>query len=664
MRPFWGFLALWALPAAFLTPLPASAGLISGTGIFVKDSGGNQRVQYSNNERITLTARINNAVASANRVQFTFRIAGPSGAEVFLHSGNSVPGSVGNSASQVSGIPISQFFTGPGIYSFTANAVLDAQTVSQNITFAVSSPNIILIYPPNGARDVADRPVTFRWSASGAARYRVTVGDNPAVYNAVFAESTAGPESFLSYPDNPSDSRARLAAGQVYYWKVEGLDAAGNVIAQSEAPYNFTAQTAALTRDLSVTDLEATGRDGLTLSFRVRVANQGGTTESNVPLRFSLGGLPAPGSPLALPQLRPGDSREYPFSAALPSDQGQSLAIACVEFFDDSVPNNCKTIQVTKPTEASGDSGFGQTGVLTKEQLWEALKQKLIELGMDMDDYEAAEMSQQLSAGDMQALLDQLGKGLVQISLSGPPPGAAPPPAFIPPPASAAPSAPGAPAPPPVVETSEAWTALAEKLLGLGVDVGDYAVVGMEPPLTAEDLELLLEQLGQGTAQASLSGPPPGAGPPPTVIPPPVSSQTPAAPPPVAAPSPNAVGREFAGIAVSDFGEKGLNAVVKDAKGFGRVWAKLSQAEPPELDFKQVMVVVLVAGTKAGAERVEVEDVMEGLEGLIVRYRVVGKGPNVRLPGAPRRRGVPYMVKVVRASGLEASFDDLSRGGR
>jgi hypothetical protein len=661
---------MWPLarPAGFfalvLAASPASAGLLSGTGIFVKDSGGAQRVQYSNNERVTLTARINNAVASANRVQFTFRIAGPSGAEVFFHGGNSVPGTAGNSASQVSGIPISQFFTGPGLYSFTANAVLDAQTVSQNITFAVSSPNIILIYPPSGARDVADRPVTFRWSASGAARYRVTVGDNPALYNAVFSESTGGPESFLAYPDNPSDSRARLAAGQVYYWKVEGLDAAGNVIAQSETPYNFSAQTAALTRDLSVTDLEATGRDGMTLSFLVRVANQGGTTEANVPLRMSLGGLPAPGSPLALPQLRPGDVREYPFSAALPSDQGQSLAIACVEFFDDSVPNNCKSIQVTKPTDASGDSGFGQTGVLTKEQLWEALKQKLIELGMDMDEYEASEMSQQLSAGDMQALLDQLGKGLVQISLSGPPPGAAPPPAFIPPPVSGAPSAPGAPAPPPVVKTDEAWAALAEKLLGLGVDVGDYAVVGMEPELTTEDLELLLEQLAKGTAQASVSGPPPGAAPLPTVIPPPVSAPTPAAPAPVAVPSQNAVGREFAGIAVSDFGEKGLFTVVREAKGFGRVWGKLSQADAPEFDFKQVMVVVVVAGTKADADRVEVEDVMEGLDGLIVRYRVVGKGPNVRLPGAPRRRGVPYMVKVVRASGLEAKFDDLGRGGR
>ncbi|TPW20287.1 MAG: hypothetical protein FD126_1835, partial [Elusimicrobia bacterium] len=157
--------------------------------------------------------------------------------------------------------------------------------------------------------------------------------------------------------------------------------------------------------------------------------------------------------------------------------------------------------------------------------------------------------------------------------------------------------------------------------------------------------------------------------PPPTVIPPPVSSTPPPPPPtapqaPPAAPSKNAVGREFGGVAISNFGEAGLQSVVRDAKGFARLWGRLSQAEPPDLDFKQVMVVVLVAGTKADAERLEVEDVMEGTDGLIVRYRAVAQESGFRLPGAPRRRGVPYMVKVIRASGLEASFDDLSKGGR
>ncbi|TPW19955.1 MAG: hypothetical protein FD126_2167, partial [Elusimicrobia bacterium] len=205
-------------------------------------------------------------------------------------------------------------------------------------------------------------------------------------------------------------------------------------MAQSEVPYTFTVQTAALTRDLAIASLEPTGRVGQMLSFAIRVANQGGTTESNVPLRFSLGGLPAPGTPFSLPQMAPGDARDYTFETSIPTDQGQSLAIACVEFFDDNVPNNCKTIQVTRPTDSSGDSGFGQTGVLTKEQLWEALKQKLIELGLDPDEFEPEDMSPPMTAGDMQALLDQLSKGLVVIDMSGPPGGAPPPPPYIPPP--------------------------------------------------------------------------------------------------------------------------------------------------------------------------------------------------------------------------------------
>lgn len=664
-----GVPVLLALLALLLPVPPAWAGLISPSGIFVKDSAGAERNQFSNNERITLTARLNNAVTSANRVQFVFRISNQGGSEVFRHTGNSVPGSVGNSASQVSGVPISRFFSGPGIYTFTAEATLDAQTISQSQTFAVSSPNIILIYPPSGAQDVADRPLTFRWSASGAARYRVTVGKNPSLSSDSYEEMTAGAENFLAYPDNPSGGdRAKLAgAPQVYYWRVQGLDAVGNVVAQSEVPYSFSVQTAALTRDIAIASLEPTGRVGQMLSFAIRVANQGGTTESNVPLRFSLGGLPAPGTPMALPQMAPGDSRDYTFQTQIPSDQGQSLAIACVEFFDDNVPNNCKTIQVTRPTDSTGDSGFGQGGLLTKEQLWEALKQMLIQLGLDPDEFEPESFDPPLSAGDMQALLDQLSKGQVQIGLSGPPPGSPPPPKNIPPPVSAAPTGPAAPPPPEVAKADEVWNALFDKLGALGLDMGDYKMVGIEPELTTEDLEALIEQLSKGTAQTAVSGPPAGSSPPPTFIPPPVSAKPPAStapPPPVATPSKDAVGREFGGVAISNFGEKGLQSVVRDAKGFGRLWGRLSQSEPPDLDFKLVMVVVVVAGTKADAERVEVEDVMEGTEGLIVRYRTVAQESGFRLPGAPRRRGVPYMVKVIRASGLEASFDDLSKGGR
>ncbi|MDE2292601.1 MAG: hypothetical protein KGL53_11010, partial [Elusimicrobia bacterium] len=399
---------LGAAAALLLAAAPARAGLLSAGGIFLKDLSGNTRSQFSDNERVNLSARVSNATASTGRIVFTFRIIGPSGAQVFLHTGNSVPGSVGNSASSVSGVPVSQFYTGPGVYTFQADAVLDAQTVSQSATFLVSSPNLILVYPPNGARDVADKPLTFRWVSSGASRYRVTVGDNIGFQNSVFSQTTTGGENFLAYPENPTDDRQRLAADQVYYWKVEGLNDAGNVISQSDLPFNFTAQTASLTRDLAVTDLQATGSDGATLSFTVRVANQGGTSESNVPLAFSLGGLPAAGSPVTLPLMAPGDSRTYPFSAPLPTDQGQSLAVACIQFFDDNVPNNCRSIQVQRPPDTtSGGSGFA-AGPVSEEALWQELVQKLNAQGTDLSGYDITTISQQLSPDDLKALLDQL----------------------------------------------------------------------------------------------------------------------------------------------------------------------------------------------------------------------------------------------------------------
>ncbi len=869
-------LALIAVLAA-----PVSAGLLSASGVFVKDQGGVLRSQFSNNERLSLTARLNNATASLSRISFTFKITSPAGEQVFLHTGNSVPGSVGNSASQVSGIPISSFFKGPGVYTFAADAVLDGQTVTQSAVFTISSPNIILVYPPNGARDVADRPLTLRWSSSGAARYRVTVGDNAALFNSVFNQQTAGVENFLAYPDNPADSRARLAAGKSYFWKVEGLDAAGNVISQSEVPYNFTAQTAALTRDMAILSLEATGRTGDSVNFTVRVANQGGTNESNVPLRFSVGGIPAPGTPLPLPQMSPGESRDYPFTASLPADQAQSLAIACVEFFDDSVPNNCKSIQVTRATGPSGDTGFGPARPLTKEELWQALVQKLAQLGTNLDDYGIAGLSELLSSEDLQALLAQLSSGQAQISLSGPQVGAPPPPdeAFLPPPTPAYASGPSGPdvnagpevAPPTAgaqggaTGDAEVWKGLSDLFKNSGFDPGQYSLGGINPPLSSEDMAAMMDQLASGQAKMTISGPPPGldpwdlppptpayatgpagpdvnagpevapptaegrggaagdaevwkglsdlfknsgfdpgqyslgrinpplssedmaammdqlasgqakmsiSGPPPelnpwdlppptpayasgpqgpdvnagpevappappeaihdltnelgpllkaggldlgqfdigSIIPPlsaedaaaladqlakgevkmtlsgpppapepltppppvPATPKAPAGPdvndapevaPPAAAPA-SEVGREFAGTASTSFGEKGMTQVIRDEKTFARIWRRLSRSDPPELDFKEYMLVAMVAGNKADVGRYEVEDIAEGLTGLIVRYRAVPRDPALRLTGVAKNSGAAYMLKVVRASGLEADFQEVGQEGR
>lgn len=566
---------LRCLAPVFFLAGPAAAGLITPGGIFVKDLAGVDRNQVSNNERISLTVKLNNATASTDRIRYVFTITNPGSQTVFTHSGNSVPGSVGNSASQVSGIPVSQFFTGPGVYTFTAIATLDAQTVTQSVSFAVSSPNIILTYPPSGAQNVADKPLTFRWVSSGASKYRLKVSDSNGFQRVVFEQTTAGGENFVSYSESGSGAQG-IVAGQLHYWKVEGLDGTGNVISQSEIPYSFSMTADALTRDLAVSALETTGIAGGNIDFSVSATNQGGTNESNVSLRFVLGGMPAPGSPLTLPVLTPGETRIFQFTAALPSDQDQSLAIACIDFFDDNVPNNCKTIQVTRPAGSTTDSGFGTACSSSKPDLIAAIEQKLKDMGYG--GYSSTELAG-MELEDLCALLAQLNEGQVQITFTG---------------------TPGADSLPPPVQVPTAAAA-----------------------------------------------PPPGS----------------AAPLPSVEQEPNAIGREFAGVSLGSLGKDGLKDLVRDKKAFKRLWKRLSNEDAPDLDFKKVMVVALGAGDEEPTDRFEVEDVVEGLSGLVVRYRAHGGEGSAAAP-KKARAGAPYMLKVVRTSGLDVKFEKLGGEGR
>ncbi|MBI5246821.1 MAG: hypothetical protein HY923_06535 [Elusimicrobia bacterium] len=418
------------LLAAVLTVLgaPAWAGLLTGQGVSLVDSTGGQRSTFSNNEKLGVSVQVNNGIASLNRIAFQFDIVAPDGATTFRHAGNAVPGTVGNSAAQVNGLPVSGFFRGPGVYTLKAMATLDGVTLTQTVTFTVSSPNILLIYPPNGSVDLSDNPLNFQWFSSGATSYRVTVADNPSLYNAPFIQTTAGAPS-LTYPQNPTDPRQRLAAGQLYYWGVEGLDLNGNVIARSEVASSFSMRAAALTRDLAVTAITATGpaaADG-SIPFRITVADQGGTAETGVQLSFTLGGLAAPGAPLIMPAFTAGESKDFNLPAAMPADQNSSLAIACVQLFDDNVPNNCKTLTVTRASSGAGaGTGFG-SGELTAEQIWAAIRELLRERGIDLDDYSVIGMEGSLTRAELLSLLEQLRNGSATAVVSGPPVVSAPP---------------------------------------------------------------------------------------------------------------------------------------------------------------------------------------------------------------------------------------------
>ncbi len=410
------FVSLWFMP------LPAVAALLTGQGVTILDQTGAPRTTFSTNEKIGFTQVVNNAVASPNRMFFSFSVVAPNMNIVFRHVGNSVGGTVGNAASSVAGLAISGFAQGPGLYTLNATASLDGIPLVQTQTFTISSPNILLIYPPNGSSNLSDNPLTFQWYSSGAVTYRVTVGDNPSLYNAIFVQTTAAGVNSLTYPQNPSDPRQRLSSAQTYWWKVEGLDSNANVVATSQVPFSFSVSNTALTRDLAVTELEITGPmdSAGNIPFRVTVKNQGNTTESNTPLRVTLGGLAAPNTPITVPQLSPADALSFNVTASIPAGMNEGLAIACLNIFDDTVTNNCKTVSVTRPTAISSMSYTPDCASVGGEQIWLAIRQILRDRGIDLAGYTFTGMDGVLTCAELSALLDQLRQGQARASLSGP----------------------------------------------------------------------------------------------------------------------------------------------------------------------------------------------------------------------------------------------------
>ena len=357
----------------------AHAGNLANMSVSIADAGGKARTTFSNSETITLRQQVYNSVASLNLISFKFIIKNPAGTAVFTHTGNAAPGTPGLSQTQLSGVSIAGFYSTPGNYTFAGEASLDGETVTQEARFTISSPNITLIYPPSGATGLSDTPLIFRWVGSGASQYRITVAENPGLYNPVHQSINTGETSF-SYPQNPAGPREQLVPQQVYYWKVEGLDAAGNTISQSSV-YNFSLrnQTASQSRNIIVSDLSLTEplRDKtLPLHFRAVVYNAGSGAETNIGLKMSLGGLSAQDSPKHIQTLSAGESKELPFTAFMPPDQESSLAAACVDIFDDNLTDNCKTKMITKDTGEAAAAG-GSSKNLSYDELWAELKKRL-----------------------------------------------------------------------------------------------------------------------------------------------------------------------------------------------------------------------------------------------------------------------------------------------
>jgi hypothetical protein len=312
-------------------------------------------------------------------VAFKFTIKNPAGG-TWTHTGNAAPGTPGVSQTQISGVPIASFYSTPGNYTFTGEASLDGETSSApGVIFTISSPNITLIYPPSGASGLSDTPLILRWIGSGASAYRITVSDNAGLYNPVHQSINTGETSF-SYPQTSSKPREQLVPQQIYYWKVEGLDAAGNTISDSNI-YSFSLrnQASSQSRNVMVTDLAVTSTLMDTkrpINFKATLYNSGNSVETNIGVKMSLGGINAQDSPKQVQSLSAGERKDVPFTAFMPSDQDASLGVACVDIFDDNLADNCKTKLISRESGNLPAVG-GPSQKMTYDELWAELKKRL-----------------------------------------------------------------------------------------------------------------------------------------------------------------------------------------------------------------------------------------------------------------------------------------------
>lgn len=357
---------------------PGAEAALTAAGAYALDGSGAQRTTFTNVETIALRQVVSNSVASDSMIQFTFTVYNPAGGAVFRHTGNSTRATLGNSNSQLSGLAISRFYSTPGVYKFRGEATLDGVTVQQPlVSFQISSPNINLIYPPNGAAGLNDKPLIFRWVASGASNYEITVGEVGGL-NQPHQGSSAS--AMYTYPENPSNDHEKLGA-KTYQWKVKGLDAGGAVIAESnQYTFSMKAQSSSGSRNVAVTALElldAVPDFSQPLQFSVTIKNIGGSNENNIGLKLSLAGLPSQ-DPAKSVNLGAGFSDTQKFTAFMPSGQNEGLAIACIDLFDDNMQDNCKTRLVSKASgPGAGPEGTKESRSLSYQEIWEEVLKRL-----------------------------------------------------------------------------------------------------------------------------------------------------------------------------------------------------------------------------------------------------------------------------------------------
>lgn len=311
---------------------------LSIVSVETRDEAGAGRANFSSSEKISFSINVNNTAVSSSRITFSFIVKDPSGRTVLTQTGNSAPGAAGTSGSSVRNIPVDKFFKSPGYYMLEASASLDGSSVSDTKRFLVSSPVIVLTYPPNGSKDINIKPLIFRWTGSGASQYRIYVGEHQSLTNQVFNEIVS--QTNFTYPDNPDNAQHKLVSGQKYYWKVEGLGESGNVIAATTMPFNFTIKAQA-SRDVAIHKISI-GNNPLGPGFvpvKVDVINQGSSPETDITVNLFINGLPV-NNPKKINRIDAGRTIMNTFPVRLPEITEKMLITASHDLFDDNLRNN------------------------------------------------------------------------------------------------------------------------------------------------------------------------------------------------------------------------------------------------------------------------------------------------------------------------------------
>ncbi len=345
---------LAAVLAAFSrADLPtASSASIEIKDISIFDSAGSPRTTFSATENITFSVTCYN-LSLVDKIRFEFYVYGPEKERVFAHTGNSAVGNPGLAGSSIKNIPIRQFYKTPGRYLYEAKVFPGAESsvlpAVKYLAFYVYSPSITLSYPADGARDLIDKPLIFRWVSSGATKYRVYVDDDKGFYNTLFqtgkGEYPDPQATYFQYPMSPQDPRQKLAGGVVYWWKVEGLDNEGNVVAKTPIPFSFTLKETApapTTKDLGVTDIildeESTASE---LKFDVLIKNQGGMAISNTRVNLYVNGV-ALVPHQVLDFINIGETKTLKFLGGETKEKVVTVS-AAIDFPDDNMKNNMLT---------------------------------------------------------------------------------------------------------------------------------------------------------------------------------------------------------------------------------------------------------------------------------------------------------------------------------